>query len=168
MSKLLKYFKPYLGLFIILLIFTIGQVMANLSLPDYMANIINHGIVGQNRSVVYHYGLIMLVIALGGGLCTVVVGYAASRIGTGYAKDVRNELFTKIESFSLAEFNTFSTASLVTRSTNDVQQIQNVLIMLLRLALMAPFMGVIAIIKAYALAPSMTWIMAVSVTALVV
>src|SRR5947209_12872625 len=126
MGKLLKYFKPYLGLLILLLVFTIGQVTANLSLPDYMANIINHGIVGQDRSVVYHYGLIMLIVALGGGLCTVVVGYAASRIGTGYAKDIRNELFKKIESFSLAEFNNFSTASLVTRNTNDVHQIQNV------------------------------------------
>ncbi|MFL5741956.1 MAG: ABC transporter ATP-binding protein [Flavisolibacter sp.] len=168
MGKLSKYFKPYLGLFLLLLIFTIGQVMANLTLPDYMANIINHGIVGQDRSVVYHYGLIMLVVALGGGICTVVVGYCASQIGTGFAKDVRDDLFQKIETFSLAEFNKFSTSSLITRNTNDVQQIQNVLIMLLRLALMAPFMGVIAIIKAYALAPSMTWLMAVSVSALIV
>lgn len=168
MSKLFNYFKPYRWLFIILLIFTIGQVMASLSLPDYMANIINHGIVGQDRTVIYHYGLIMLLVAFGGGLCTVVVGYSASQIGTGFAKDIRDALFKKIESFSLTEFNKFSTASLITRNTNDVQQIQNVLIMLLRLALMAPFMGVIAIIKAYGLAPSMTWIMAVSVAALIV
>ena len=145
MSKLLKYFKPYGWLLIVLLIFTIGQVVANLSLPDYMANIINHGIVGQDKSVIYHYGLIMLLVALGGGFCTVVVGYAASRIGTGFAKDVRNVLFKKVESFSLAEFNRFSTASLITRNTNDVQQIQNVFIMVLRIALMAPFMGVAAL-----------------------
>lgn len=168
MHKLFNYFKPYTWLFIVLLVFTVGQVMANLSLPDFMANIVNQGIVGQDRTVVYHYGWLMLLVALGGGLCTVVVGYAASQIGTGYAKDIRDELFKKIESFSLTEFNQFSTASLITRNTNDVQQIQNVLIMLLRLALMAPFMGVIAIIKAYGLAPSMTWLMAVSVTALVV
>ncbi|MGZ3938800.1 MAG: ABC transporter ATP-binding protein [Flavisolibacter sp.] len=168
MSRLSKYFKPHLGLFVILLVFTVGQVMASLSLPDYMANIINHGIVGQDRSVVYHYGLIMLLVAFGGGLCAVVVGYAAAQIGTAFSRDVRDGLFQKIESFSLTEFNKFSTASLITRNTNDVQQIQNVLIMLLRLALMAPFMGVIAIIKAYGLAPSMTWIMAVSVSALVI
>lgn len=157
-----------MGLFVILLVFTIGQVMANLSLPDYMANIINHGIVGQDRSVVYRYGLLMLLIAFGGGLCTIVVGYSASRIGTGFSRDLRNQLFKKIESFSLAEFNQFSTASLITRNTNDVQQIQNVLIMVLRMALMAPLMGVIAIIKAYHLAPSMTWIMVAAVTTLVV
>lgn len=168
MSKLFKYFGPYRWPFVLLLLFTIGQVMANLSLPDYMANIINHGIVGQDRNVVYHYGLIMLLVAFGGGLCTVVVGFTASQIGTGFSKDIRDALFKKIESFSLSEFNKFSTASLITRNTNDVQQIQAVLIMLLRMALMAPFMGVIAIFKAYGLAPSMTWIMAVSVTALIV
>lgn len=168
MRKLFSYFKPYVWLFLLLLVFTIGQVTANLSLPDYLANIVNRGVVGQDRTVVYHDGLIMLLVALGGGLCTAVAGYAASQIGTGYARDVRDELFKKIESFSLTEFNQFSTASLITRNTNDVQQIQTVLIMLLRLALMAPFMGVIAIIKAYGLAPSMTWIMAVSVIALIV
>jgi ATP-binding cassette, subfamily B, multidrug efflux pump len=168
MNKLFKYFKPYTWLFIILLVFTTGQVMASLSLPDYMANIINHGVVGQDSSVVYHYGLIMLLVALGGGLCTVVVGYTASQIGTGFSRDVRNELFKKIEGFSLAEFNQFSTASLITRNTNDVQQIQNVLIMILRMALMAPLMGVIAIIKAYHLAPSMTWIMVTAVVTLVI
>lgn len=168
MNKLVRFFKPYRWLFILLLIFTIGQVIASLSLPDYMANIVDHGIVGQNRSVVYHYGLIMLMVALGGGVCMVAAGYAASRIGTGFARDVRNELFKKIESFSLSEFNRFSTASLITRNTNDVQQIQTVLIMVLRLALMAPFMGVIAIIKSYGLAPSMTWIMVVAVVTLVV
>ena len=71
MNKLFKYFKPYSGLFAFLIVFTIGQVMASLSLPDYMANIVNHGIVGQDKNVVYHYGLIMLLVALGGGLCTV-------------------------------------------------------------------------------------------------
>ena len=168
MSRLFKYLRPHSASLAVLLVFTIGQVMASLSLPDYMANIINHGIVGQDSNVVYHYGLIMLVVALGGGLCAVVVGYSAAQVGTRFARDVRHYLFRKIENFSLDEFNRFSTASLITRNTNDVQQIQNVLIMLLRLALMAPFMGVIAIIKAYDLAPSMTWIMAVSVSALVI
>ncbi|RYY58516.1 MAG: ABC transporter ATP-binding protein [Chitinophagaceae bacterium] len=168
MGKLLRYFGPYKWLFLVLLIFIIGQVIANLSLPDYMANIVDHGIVGQDRSVVRHYGLIMLLVALGGGVCTVIAGYAASRIGTGFAKDVRNALFKKIEGFSLSEFNQFSTASLITRNTNDVQQIQTVLIMVFRLALMAPLMGVVAIIKSYGLAPSMTWIMIVAVVTLVI
>lgn len=167
MTKLLKYFAPYTWLLLLLLLLTYGQTAANLALPDYMANIINQGIVGQNTGIIYHFGLIMLLVTLAGGLCTVGVGYLASKIGTGFAKELREKIFTKIEGFSLVEFNKFSTASLITRNTNDIQQIQTVLIMLLRLALMAPFMGVIAIIKANSLAPSMTWIMAVSVIALI-
>lgn len=147
---------------------TVGQVMASLALPDYMAHIINQGIVGQNSEVIYHFGLIMILITLAGGLCMVGVGYLAAKVGTGFSKDLRNRIFAKVESFSLVEFNKFSTASLITRNTNDIQQIQTVLIMLLRLALMAPLMGVIAIFKAYHLAPSMTWIMAVSVIILIV
>ncbi|MDB5204325.1 MAG: Xenobiotic-transporting ATPase [Candidatus Taylorbacteria bacterium] len=168
MTKLLKYLKPYTWPIIFLLVLTIGQVVANLSLPDYTAHIINEGIVGGNSNAIYHYGLIMLLIALGGGILTVGAGYFSARVGTGFAKDIRDGVFEKIEGFSLVEFNKFSTASLITRSTNDIQQIQMVVIMLLRLALMAPFMGVIAIIKAYGIAPSMTWIMAVAVVTLIV
>jgi ATP-binding cassette subfamily B protein len=167
MIRLATYLKPYAWQIVILLALTIGQVVANLSLPDYTAHIVNDGIVGQNTEAIYHYGLIMLCIALVGGVLTIGAGYFAARIGTGFARNIRDGVFAKIEGFSLVEFNTFSTASLITRSTNDIQQIQMVLIMLLRIALMAPFMGIIAIVKAYGLAPSMTWIMAVSVVALV-
>jgi len=167
MTKLLKYFKPYIWPLIFLTILTFGQTMANLALPDYMANIVNQGIVGGNSGAIYHFGLIMLLVTLAGGLATIGVGYFASKIGTGFARNIRDAVFTKIESFSLVEFNKFSTASLITRSTNDIQQIQMVLIILFRLALMAPFMGVIAIVKAYGLAPSMTWIMAVPIVTLI-
>lgn len=167
MLKLLKYLAPYTLLLIVLFILTYGQTLASLTLPDYMAKIVNHGIMGQDLKLVYHNGLYMLLITFLGGLCTIGVGYLSAKIGTGFARNVRDMVFTKVEDFSLVEFNKFSTASLITRCTNDIQQIQNVLIMLFRLAVMAPFMGVLAIAKAYQLAPSMTWIMAVAVIALV-
>jgi len=167
MKKLLKYFSPYIWPLILMAIFIFCQVSATLALPDYMAKIINDGIVGQNTKVIFHNGLIMILITIGGGLATVAVGYLASKVGTGFARDLRNAVFTKIESFSLVEFNKFSTASLITRTTNDVQQVQMVSIMVFRIALMAPLMGIIATIKAYQLAPSMTWIMAVAVVALI-
>jgi len=150
-----------------MLILTYGQTTATLALPDYMAKIINQGIVGQNSSLIFHNGLVMLLIALLGGVCMIGVGFLASKVATGFAMQLRDKIFTKVESFSLLEFNTFSTASLITRCTNDIQQIQTVLGMLLRLALMAPFMGIGAIIKAYQLAPSMAWIMAISIIILV-
>jgi ATP-binding cassette subfamily B protein len=167
MSKLLKYFAPYTWMLLLMLVLTYGQTTANLALPDYMAKIVNQGIIGQATDSIYHNGLIMLVVALLGGLCMVGVGYLASHVATGFAMRLRDKVFTKVEDFSLIEFNSFSTASLITRCTNDIQQIQTVLAMVLRMALMAPFMGVGAIVKAYHLAPSMTWIMAVAVVALI-
>lgn len=167
MRQLLKYFKPYVWQFLLLLVAVYLMVAATLALPDYMAIIINKGIVAQNMSVVWHNGTIMLLFALGAAAASVIVGWFASRIASGFSRDIRAAAFSKVESFSLQEFNTFSTASLITRSTNDVQQIQMVMTMLLRMALMAPFMGVWAIIRAYQNAPSMTWIMGLSVGVLI-
>ncbi len=167
MKQLFKYFRPYLWQSFLLLIAVYLMVTATLALPDYMATIINNGIIASDMSVVWHDGLLMLFYALGAAAASIVVGWFSSRIAAGFSRDIRAAVFTKVESFSLHEFNTFSTASLITRTTNDVQQIQMVMTMLLRMALMAPFMGVLAIIKAYQNAPSMTWIMAIAVGILV-
>ena len=168
MKQLLKYFKPYLWQFLFLLAMVYAMVAATLALPDYMATIINKGIIAENMAVVWHKGWIMLMLALGAAGASIVIGWLASRIAAGFSRDIRAATFAKVESFSLYEFNTFSTASLITRTTNDVQQIQTVLTMLMRMSLMAPFMGVWAIIKAYQNAPSMTWIMGLAVGVLIV
>jgi len=167
MTKLLKYLTPYIWQLLALFALTYCQASATLALPDYMAKIINQGIMSQNVGVIFHSGLIMILITIAAGLAMVGAGYLSSRIGTGFARDLRDMVFTKVENFSLVEFNKFSTASLITRSTNDIQQIQQVTIMLCRVALLAPLMGVISTFKAYHLAPSMTWIMAVAVGALI-
>jgi ATP-binding cassette subfamily B protein len=167
MTRLLKYLKPYSWQLVALCLLIFGQTIANLTLPDYMANIVNKGVVGQDLAAIYSYGLLMVLVTIAGGICAIGVGYFSARIGAGFARELRDRIFEKIESFSLVEFNRFSTSSLITRSTNDIQQIQTVLVLLLRLALMAPFMGVMAVFKAYNTAASMTWIMAVSVGALV-
>jgi len=167
MFKLLKYLKPYILHIIALIALVFGTVAATLQLPDYMAKIINDGIIKSNNSVIFHNGLLMLLIALGGAICTVGVGFLASKIATGFSQDIRNKVFSRVESFSLVEFNKFSTASLITRSTNDVQQIQTVMVLLLRMILQAPIMGVWAIYKAYQLAPSLSWIIALAVIVLI-
>jgi len=168
MKRLASYLQPYLPLLLVMIVFLIGQTMANLLLPDYMARIVNDGIVGNDNRVVWSTGLRMLVIALLGGLSTIAASFLAARIATGFTRDLRSDTFENIESFSPLEFSRFSTASLITRCTNDMQQIQMALFMLLRLALVAPLMGIGAVIKAYRLAPSMTWIMAVAVGVLFV
>jgi len=105
----------------------------------------------------------MILVTAAGGFCSIVVGFLAARIATGMAQKLRLKLFERIESFSLADFNKFSTASLITRSTNDIQQIQTTSIMLLRLALMAPIMAIGGLQKAMNNAPDLSWIIALAV-----
>lgn len=166
--KILKFLKPYIWLIIPLVILTYLQVLANLKLPDYMAKIIDEGIILQNMDAIYQNGGLMLLVTLGGGVCAVGAGYLASRISIGFGRDIRKKVFEKVESFSIAEFNTFSTASLITRSTNDVQQIQMVMLMMFRMVLMAPFMAVGALQNAVNTAPELSWIIVVSTLGLLV
>ena len=142
MKHILRIFSGYWLMFIILVGFTYAMVMANLWLPDKMSEIVNNGIIKQDMPAIWHNGLAMIVVTAAGGLCSIVIGFLAARIATGMAQKLRTELFERVESFALADFNKFSTASLITRSTNDIQQIQMTSILLLRLALMAPIMAI--------------------------
>jgi ATP-binding cassette subfamily B multidrug efflux pump len=167
MTTLLTFTRRYIPTFLVQLVAIFLMVAATLELPDSMARIINEGVLAHDNALIFRAGAFMVLLALGAAAASALSGFFAARIATGFARDIREAVFAKVESFSLAEFNAFSTASLITRSTNDVQQLQTVLVMVLRMALMAPFMGVWAIIKAYRSAPSMTWILGLAVAILV-
>lgn len=158
MKNLFKYFKPYILWLIVLIGFVWGQAHANLTLPDYMSKIVTDGIIKKNMDAVWSNGMAMLAVTLVGGLCAIVVGFIAARVSASYVRKLREVTFDKVERFSLSEFNSFSSASLATRVTNDMQQIQNVSAMIMRMAFLAPIMGIGSVIKAYQLAPSMSWI----------
>jgi ATP-binding cassette subfamily B protein len=113
-------------------------------------------------------GLRMLLISLLSAACTVTVGYLAARTAAGLARDLRRSVFRKVESFSSTEFDQFSTASLITRSTNDITQIQMVVILMVRMVFYAPIIGVGGIIRAMSKDVSMWWIIAVAVVTLIV
>lgn len=168
MKHILRIFSGYWLMFIILVGFTYAMVMANLWLPDKMSEIVNNGIIKQDMPAIWHNGLAMIVVTAAGGLCSIVIGFLASRIATGMAQKLRMELFERVESFALADFNKFSTASLITRSINDIQQIQMTSILLLRLALMAPIMAIGGLQKAIHNAPNLSWIIALAVSVLLV
>ena len=168
MLKLFKYLKPYIWLIIPLIILIYLQVMANLSLPDLMAKIVDNGIIGGDMNAIIKNGIIMLGVTLGGGVAAVGVGFLSARTATGFARDVRQKVFKKVEGFSIVEFNKFSTASLITRSTNDIQQIQSTTLMILRLVIMAPLMAIGGLQKAIENAPDLSWIIAVAVVSLLV
>ena len=108
-------------------------------------------------------GGMMVLISLVAGITNISVSYLASRTSAGVARDVRKDIFTKVESFSSQEFNNFSTASLITRATNDVTQIQQVTFMIIRLAFYAPILGIGGVIRALDKSPNMWWIIALSV-----
>jgi ATP-binding cassette subfamily B protein len=167
MKKAFKYFTPYILWLAALVVLVWGQSHVNLTLPDYMAKIINDGILAKNNDKVLFNGLQMLLWTLFGGVCAVAIGFIASRISTGYIRKLREAVFIKVEQFSLSEFDGFSSSSLITRATNDMQQIQNVMSMVLRMAFLAPFIGVGSVIKAYDIAPSMSWIVITAVGAIV-
>ena len=168
MKHILRIFSGYWLMFIILVGFTYAMVMANLWLPDKMSEIVNNGIIKQDMLAIWHNGLAMILVTAAGGLCSIVIGFLAARIATGMAQKLRTELFERVESFALADFNKFSTASLITRSTNDIQQIQMTSILLLRLALMAPIMAIGGLQKAIHNAPNLSWIIALAVSVLLV
>jgi len=111
-------------------------------------------------------GGLMLLLALVSSLANIAVSFLAARTSASVARDIRKDIFTKVESFSSQEFNNFSTASLITRATNDVTQIQQVVFMVMRMALFAPIMGIGGVIRAIDKSPNMWWIIALSVVLL--
>ncbi len=119
------------------------------------------------NSYTLRIGALMLLLTLLSGICTIAVGYLAAQTSAGAARDIRRDLFRKVENFSTAEFNTFSTASLITRSTNDVTQVQMVVMIGLRMVFYAPVMGIGGVIRAIGKGGSMWWIIAVAVLVLV-
>ncbi|MGB7536902.1 MAG: ABC transporter ATP-binding protein [Anaerolineales bacterium] len=111
-------------------------------------------------------GVLMLLLTLLSGACTIVVGYLSARTAAGVARDLRRSVFQRVESFSSTEFDKFSTASLITRSTNDITQIQMVVIMVMRMVIYAPIIGVGGVIRAIGKSANMWWIIALAVIVL--
>lgn len=166
MLKLFRFLKPYWWQVIILIFATVVQVYTTLMLPALMADIINKGIVPGDIDYIWMTGFYMVGLTLLSAVATLVSSYFSARIGTGFAKDLRTAIFTKIINFNILDTNDFSTASLITRTTNDVSQVQNVIIMILVMMLRAPLFCIISIIMAIQTAPDMSWILLVGVIAI--
>ena len=115
---------------------------------------------------IWRIGGWMILYTFLSAVATILVGFLSAKIAAGVAKDLRRDIFSKVESFSKAEFEKFSTASLITRSTNDITQLQMTLVMLIRMVFYAPIIAVGAIIRAVAKSPSMTWIIGLGVALL--
>lgn len=168
MLKLAKYLKPYFLQCILLTFATAAQTWFTLLLPSEMAKIVNDGIVENNIAFIYESGLKMLIFVLISSLCAIASGYLSAYIGSRFSRDLRADIYTKVLNFSIADNDKFSTASLITRTTNDVNQVQQTYSMILSMFLRAPMMAIVALIQAFATAQDMTWIIALAVTIILI
>ncbi|MCL2343549.1 MAG: ABC transporter ATP-binding protein/permease [Firmicutes bacterium] len=168
MFKIFKYLKPKEGLMAaVSLGFIVCQVWLTLKMPDYMAKITTLVITpGSAMGDIWTQGGYMLLCALGSLAASVAVGFFAARIAAGFAQRLRGMLFSKVDSFSMAEINRFSTPSLITRSTNDITQVQIMVVMGLQVMFTAPVMAVWAVIKIAG--KGMEWTMATGVAVLII
>lgn len=148
MLKLFSFLKPYSPLIAGVLVFMFLHVLSELYLPTLLADIVDTGIVGGDSGYIFRTGRLMLAVALGGVLTTIAGNLLSSKAAAGFGRDLRRSLFSRIESFSLQEFDRFGGASLITRSTNDITQVQTVLLMILRMMISAPLMLVGGMIMA--------------------
>src|SRR5947209_1572344 len=127
MIKLLRFLKPYRAILVLVVVLAFIQAITNLYLPNLMADIIDNGIVKGNTSYIWQTGGLMLLVALGGIVAAIVGVFFSSQVATGFGKIIRAKLFTHVAQFSLHEFDTLGAASLITRTTNDTTQVQQVL-----------------------------------------
>jgi len=164
MKKSTKYLI-YIPLVLIVIAFVYIQVMCDLKLPEYLSDIIDNGVALQNMGYVKEIGLKMVGVTLIGMVATTIASYLSARVAAGVSRNLRNDVFEKIEGFSMNEFDKFSTASLITRNTNDIQHVQLFIFMGLRMLVSAPIMAVGGIRKAVKASAEISWILAVSIPA---
>lgn len=167
MSKLLQYMKQYIGMLLCAIALLFVQAMCDLALPDYMSDIVNTGVMGGNSPYIWKTGGKMLLVTLLGTAASIIMGYFAAMIAANVARDLRSDVFKKVQNFSSTEFDKFSTASLITRTTNDITQIQTLLVMVIRMVFYAPILGVGGVIKALSESTSMTWVIGIAVICLI-
>ncbi|WP_315116429.1 ABC transporter ATP-binding protein [uncultured Clostridium sp.] len=148
MIKLFKFLKPYAASIAAVLVLVFFQSISELYLPTLMSDIVNKGIVSGDTNYILKIGGIMLIVAAGGTICTIVASFLSSKIAMGFGKILRNNIFSRVESYSLQEFDKIGTSSLITRTTNDITQIQQVVIIILRIMISAPMMCIGGIIMA--------------------
>ena len=163
-----RHLQPYTGLLLCVLVLQFAQVMASLYLPTLNADIIDKGVATGDTGYIWRMGAFMLVVSVGQGVCSVAATYLAARSAMSMGRDLRGEVFERVSSFSEREITAFGAGSLITRNTNDVQQVQMLVMMGCTMLVTAPVMAVGGIIMAITRAPSLSWLIGVSVPVLLV
>ncbi len=159
--KLFRYLKPYRLPIGIILALVFVQSLSELYLPTLMSDIVNFGISKGDVPYIWQIGGIMLAVAIGGTICAIISSYMSAKVAMGYGKLMRGKVFNHVQHFSLQEFDQIGTSSLITRTTNDITQVQQVLVMILRMMISAPMMCIGGIIMAVNKDAKLTLVLAV-------
>jgi ATP-binding cassette subfamily B protein len=164
----MRYLKPYALQVAGVLILTLAGVFSELLLPRLMGNIVDRGVATGDLKYIYNTGGVMLAIAILGTAATVISRYMSSKAAVAFGRDLRSDVFKTVESFSLNEIDKMGTSSLITRTTNDVSQMQNITIMSMRMMIRAPFMMIGGIIMATSTNLELSKVLLISAPVLVV
>ena len=167
MSKVIGYVKLYSGILLLAIALLFVQAMCDLALPDYLSDIINDGVMNNSTAFIWQCGSEMLLIALLGAGASITMGYFAAVIAASVAHDIRLDIFQKVQTFSETEIDKFGAASLITRTTNDITQIQTMLVIAIRMVFYSPILGTGGIVKALSKSTSMTWVIAIAIIILI-
>jgi len=166
MLRLFRYLKPYWIPVTAVFAVVFLQCMSDLYLPTLMSDIVNKGITNGDISFIINTGLLMLLVALGGSACAVAASYLGSHAAMGMGALLREDIFEHASAFSLHEFDKVGTPSLVTRTTNDVVQVQMVVLMMMRMMISAPIMMIGGIIMAVSKDKGLSWVIVAVIPAL--
>jgi len=168
MLKLFRNLKPYTIPIIFVLVLVATQAIAELYLPTLMSDIVDIGIVKGDTSYILRTGGLMLLVALADMGAALIAAFLSSRVGMGFGRDMRKKVFTHVEGFSLHEFDIIGTPSLITRTTNDITQVQMFTMIMLRMLIMAPIMAVGGVIMAYAKDAKLMWVLAIVIPIIII
>ena len=166
MLRLFKFLKPYTAMVIGVLAFVFLQTLGDLYLPKLMSKIINDGVLQGDTSKIMQIGGYMLLVAGGGAVCAIIASYWSSKAAVGFGTILRSKVFRRVESYSLHEFDKLGTATLITRTTNDINQVQMVTVMIMRMMVSAPMMAIGGIIMALQEDRQLTWVLAIAIPVL--
>lgn len=166
MIRLYKFLKPYTAMVIGVVFFVTLQSLGDLYLPTLMSDIINDGVMQGDTNKILHIGGIMLLVAAGGVICSIIASFLSGKSSSGLGAILRSKVFKRVESYSLHEFDKLGTATLITRTTNDITQIQTVTVLIMRLMISAPIMAIGGIIMALRKDRPLTLVLAVAIPVL--
>ena len=166
MIKLYRFLKPYTAMVVAVIVFVVLQTLGDLYLPTLMSNIINEGVMQGDTNRIFQIGGVMLLVAGGGVVCSVIASVLSAKASAGLGTILRSKVFRRVESYSLHEFDKLGNATLITRTTNDITQIQMVTVMIMRMMISAPIMAVGGIVLALRKDRPLTLVLAVAIPVL--